>query len=77
MTKKNKNLWQDNIERIPDTSDSGNISICIMEPLLVIRGSGIEVNRAEGSINELGDSSVYKVVMIERQGAVRHGLVPK
>ena len=48
-----------------------------MEPLLVIWGSGIEANRVEASISELGDSSVHKMVMIERQGAVRHSLVPK
>jgi hypothetical protein len=77
MTKEIKNLWQDNIEGTPDTPDSGKISICIVEPLLVIRGSRIEDNRAEVSISELGDSSAYKVVMIERQGAIRHGLVPK
>jgi hypothetical protein len=78
MTKENlKNLWQDNIEKIPDTPDSGNINICIVDPLFMIRGSGLKGNCAEGSISELGDSSVYKVIMIERQGTIRHGLVPK
>jgi len=60
-----------------DTPDSGEINICIVEPPLVIRGSGIEDNRAEVSISELGDSSAHKVVMIERQSAIRDGLVPK
>jgi hypothetical protein len=76
-TKEIKNLWQDNIEGTPDTPDSGKISKCSAEPLLVIRGSGIEAKRTEVSISELGDSSAYKVVMIERQGAIGHGLVPK
>ena len=29
------------------------------------------------SISEFRDSNAYKVVMIERQGAIRHSLVPK
>ena len=62
---------------MPDTPNSRNINICIVVPLLVIRGSGLEGNGAEASISELGDSTVYKVVMIERQGTIRHGLVPK
>ena len=62
---------------MPDTPNSGNINICIVVPLLVIRGSGLEGNGAEASISELGDSTVYKVVMIERQGSIGHSLVPK
>jgi hypothetical protein len=31
----------------------------------MFRGGGIEANRTEGSISELGDSSAYEVIMIE------------
>ena len=43
----------------------------------MIRGSGIEGNMAEISISNIRDSSANEVVAIERDGAIRHGVVPK
>jgi hypothetical protein len=48
-----------------------------VESLLVLRVSGIEINYAESSISELGDSSAYKAVVIEGQGAIGYSLVPE
>jgi hypothetical protein len=62
---------------ILDTRDPGKISICIMESLLVIRISGIEARLRESAVGKLRDSSVYKPVVIERQGTIRHGLIPE
>ena len=52
-------------------------SICVVESLLVVRISRIEGNAGETSVSKLGDSSAYKVAMIERNGAIRYSLVPK
>ena len=43
----------------------------------MVRVSGIEVNIAESSVSELGDSSAYKAVVIEGQGAIGYSLVPE
>ena len=43
----------------------------------MIQGSGIEGNMAEIPVSNIRDSSAYKVVVIEGNGAMRHSLVPK
>jgi hypothetical protein len=48
-----------------------------VEPLLVIRGSGIERNVAEIAVRNLRDTSAHKVVVIKGKGAIRHSLVPE
>jgi len=60
-----------------DTPDPGKISIYIVESLLVSWINGIEGSVRESSVGKLGDSSAYKAVMIEWQGAIRHGLNPE
>jgi len=50
---------------IPDKPVPLKISICIVESLLVIWSSRIEMSARESSVGKLRDSSVYKAVMIE------------
>ena len=60
-----------------DTLFPAYISMCLVESSLVVQVSGIEVNVAETSVSKLGDSSAYKAVVIEGQGAIGHSLVPE
>jgi hypothetical protein len=48
-----------------------------MESLFVVRVNRIEGTAAETSVSKFGDSSAYKVVVIEGKGAIRYRLVPE
>ena len=74
--KVNKNLRQDDIEGT-DTQVPRCSGICHVGSPLVIPVSEIKERATKSSISEFRDSSAYKVVVIERQGAIRHSLVPK
>ena len=71
------NFWQDDIEEIFDKLHSGSRHKHTVVSLLMVRICGVKGNTAELAVSKLGDSSVYKVVMMIRKGAIRHSLVPK
>ena len=43
----------------------------------MVRVTRLKGNAAEKAVNDLRDSGVYEVVMIERQGAIRRSFVPE
>ena len=65
QSRRNANLWEDDIEGTRDEPMAVKISIYIVESLLVIWISGIEVSLRVNSVGKLRDSSAYKAVVIE------------
>ena len=69
------NLWQDGIEEIGDTTLPGITHKYVVPSLSVVWFRGIEGSVAEIAVGKLGDPSVYKVVIIVREGTIGHSLV--
>ena len=77
LSNQETNLGQDDREATVDTPFASCRSICLVEPLLVVRVTRIKANPTESAVRNLRDSSIYKMVMIERQGAIRCSFVPE
>jgi len=77
LWRRTTNFWQDDTEEIPDAPYSARPYIHIVVSLLVVWICRIEASTGEFAASKLGDSSVYKVVVIIRDGAIGHSLVPE
>ena len=77
LSNQETNLGQDDREATVDTPFASCRNIYLVESLLVVWVTRLKGNAAEKAVNDLRDSGVYEVVMIERQGAIRRSFVPE